>query len=142
MGFIILYMLLLIPMACLCEYIQTLGKTFIGNYSSFIFSGKNFEYNYLMYFLGLVIYACSVYFIYKLLKKRLDIIILSRTEKFLSVVFVLIGGILMFAAMIYVLFLMFGMTGNMNPEALLWITVAGWPVGTMIFLFIRLSMDM
>ena len=45
-------------------------------------------------------------------------------------------------AMIYVLFLMFGMTDNINPEALLWITVAGWPVGTMIFLFIRLSMDM
>ena len=142
MGFIILYMLLLIPVACLCEYIQTLGKIYIGNYSSFIFSGDNFRYNYVMYFIGMAIYAGSVYFLYKLLKKRLDIIILSRTEKFLSVVFVLIGGILMFAAMIFVLFLMFGMNDNIRPEALLWITAAGWPVGTMIFMFIRLSMDM
>lgn len=142
MGFLILYMVLLIPIACLCEYIQTLGKTFIGNYSSFITSGDNFEYNYLMYVVGFVIYAGAVYILYRLMKKRVDITVFSGAEKFGAVAVVLFFGILMFAAMIFVLFLMFGMTSNINPEALLWITVAGWPVGTMIFLFIRLSMDM
>ena len=95
-----------------------------------------------MYVVGFVIYAGAVYFLYRLMKKRVDITVFSGAEKFGAVAVVLFFGILMFAAMIYVLFLMFGMTSNMNPEALLWITVAGWPVGTMIFLFIRLSMDM
>ena len=143
MGIICLYMILAILSACLCGFIQTLGKVYIGPWSSFISSGDNYRYNYIMYVIGFVMFFAFLHLLYKaLLKKRLEATVMYKGDKIFAVIATIIGCILMFAALIFETLLLFGFTDNIGPEFLFYLTLIGWPIGTMIYLFVRLSMAM
>ena len=143
MGIICLYMLLVIFTACLCELVQLIGKVYIGPWSSFISTGDNYRYNYVMYFVGIVLFFGLLILLYKvMLKKKLETTELYRGDKIFAVISVIVGCILMFVALIAVAFVALGMTDNIGPEVMFYTTMIGWPVGTMIYLLVRLSMDM
>ncbi len=143
MGIICLYMLLAILAACLCEFVQLIGKVYEGPWSSFISSGDNYRYNYISYIVGLVLFFGILVLLYRvLLKKKLETTELYRGDKIFAVISVIVGCILMFVALIALIFVVLGMTDNIGPEVMFYTTMIGWPVGTMIYLLVRLSMDM
>ena len=71
------------------------------------------------------------------LKER--IIELKQSGIALKIIFSVIAvifSILMLAAIIFCLFLMAGLTDNMRPEWMLFMTALGWPIFTLVFLII------
>ena len=143
MGIICLYMLFVIIAACLCGYVQTLGKVYIGQWSTFISNGKNFRYNYIIYFIGFVLFFGVMIMLYKMLiKKHLETTVLYRGDKIFAIIVTIIGCVIMFASLVFESLLLFGMTDNIGPEVLVYMTVIGFPMGTMGYLILRLSMDM
>lgn len=143
MGIICLYMLLAILAACLCELVQLIGKVYLGTWSSFISTGDSYRYNYVMYFVGLVLFFGLLILLYKvMLKKKLETTEMYKGDKIFAVIAVIVGCILMFVALIAVILVVFGMTDNIGPEAMFYLTWIGWPVGAMIYLLVNLSMDM
>ena len=143
MGSICIYMVMTILSACLCGFVQTLGKVYAGQWSSFISYGDRFRYNYVIYFIGLVLFLASLNIIYKLfLKKKLEIIVFSSSDKVAAVAAVIIGCIIMFAALIMESFVILGRTGQLKPDVLFYLTLLGWPVGTMIYLLVKMNLDM
>lgn len=61
-----IYMLIVIAIACACSLLQIVNKRFDSTYSSFIFSGTNYKYNYFFYFLGFVLFITISFVTYKL----------------------------------------------------------------------------
>ena len=143
MGIICLYMLLVTITACLCGYVQTLGKVYVGTWSSFISNGNNFRYNYIIYSIGFVLFFGLMIMLYKILiKKHLETTVLYRGDKIFAIIVTIIGCVIMFASLVFESLLLFGMTDNIGPEVLVYMTVIGFPMGTMGYLILRLSMDM
>ena len=143
MGMIALYMLLVIVAAFVSAFVQTIAKVYVGPWSSFIADGDNYRYNYILYFIGLVMFCALVHLLYNvLLKKRLAETVIFRGDKIATVVVVLIGCALMFVALLAETFLLFGLTNNIGPDGLSYLTLLGWPVATAIYMFVRLSMDL
>ena len=143
MGSICLYMILTILSACLCGLVQTLGKVYLGQWSSFVSNGDNFRYNYVVYFIGLVLFLASLNILYKLiLKKKFESTEFYSTDKTVAVIIVVVGCILMFAALIMGAFAVLGMTDNLGPYVLFYLTLIGWPVGTLIYMLVKIMLDM
>lgn len=135
---ICLYMIILIAAACLGESVQMIGKIYVGEWSSFISSGSDFRYNYAMYIIGMVFFFGIMHVLYeRLLKARYDIRVKYFGENIFTCIVIIIGCILMFAAMIIEVLCIFGFTNNIGPDVLFWITMAGWPIGTAIYLLFR-----
>ena len=59
-----------------------------------------------------------------------------------AVIVVILMCIVMFAALVFVSFVILGMNSSLKPEVLFYITVIGWPMGTMIYMFVRLMLDL
>lgn len=134
-----LYMLLLSGVACGAALVQTLFRKYVGDYSSFIFSGSNYQYNYFMYFLGAAIYFFCVVFFYKKLlaqdfKNITKIRILYRIICWIVLIFWLVMVII--AEFLGLFFLVLGMTTNLQPEAFMVFSLVGWPGITFLFLVI------
>lgn len=131
-----LYLLLAVIVAGLSALIQMIGRKYAGHYSSFIFSGSDYEYNPILYFLGLAIFigfmiAGYVFF----LKKRISG--LSEADPLTKTLFPVIAAIfslLIIAAVVVCEVLILGMNFNMYPEAMFVITNFGWAVFCMGFM--------
>ena len=65
-----------------------------------------------------------------------------RGDKIFAVIVTIIGCVLMFASLVFEALLIFGITDNIGPDFLFYLTLCGWPAGTMVYLLVRLSMDM
>ena len=144
-GYESLYMLLATLAACGSALLQTLFKRFAYHYSSFIFSGSNYYYNVFMYILGIVIYFSAAYFLYKKYRERFESVtelnILLRIAAW--IVFLLWGFIMMISELMVLFALVLGLTNNLIPEILLYISIIGWPIVTVVFfgvLYIRKSL--
>ena len=140
MGSLVLYMVLTVLSAGLCFFIQTLGKEFLGQWSGFLFAGDSFRYNYVMYVIGLAIFCTSLSLMYKyIVQKKLETYSINKVA---AVIVVIIMCIVMFAALVFESFVILGMNSSLKPEVLFYITVIGWPIGTMIYMFVRLMLDL
>lgn len=140
MGSLVLYMVLTVLSAGLCFFIQTLGKEFLGQWSGFLFAGDSFRYNYVMYVIGLAVFCTSLILMYKyIVQKKLETYSINKVA---AVIVVIIMCIVMFAALVFESFVILGMNSSLKPEVLFYITVIGWPIGTMIYMFVRLMLDL
>ena len=135
-------MILMIAAAGICEFIQYLGKVYVGPWSSFVMAGDNFRFNYLSYTIGLVLFLCILFFSYRfILKKRFEKDTLYKLEKIIAVIIVIILSLIMVGVLVIVNLLILGFNNNIGSDVLLYITVIGWPAITMIFLFVNFSLD-
>ena len=140
MGSLVLYMVLTVLSAGLCFFIQTLGKEFLGQWSGFLFAGDSFRYNYVMYVIGLAVFCTSLSLMYKhIVQKKLETYSINKVA---AVIVVILMCIVMFAALLFESFVILGMNSSLKPEVLFYITVIGWPIGTMIYMFVRLMLDL
>ena len=133
-----IYLLAATMVAALAAAIQTVGRTYIGDYSSFIWSGSEYSYNAIFYILGIILFVGSLVLGYRyFLKKR---IVPFRDQsipvRIVFIVLALLFAILMLAAVVFALFTVVGMNDNMRPEILMEITVFGWPILTFVFLLV------
>lgn len=134
-----IFMLFAILIAIVSSMIQFLFKKFIGEDSSFFFLENYYRYNYIMYALGMLIFFVATFLIYKKLEKGFaHIAEISTPLKILAWAVLLIWGIVMFILEITMIFLFVtGLTDNIQPEALLYLTVIGWPTVTVLFIGIQ-----
>ena len=91
-----------------------------------------------MLMLGMALFIGFMVVGYKFfLKERIREIIQSGIAlKIIFPVIAVIFSILMLAAIIFCLFLMTGLTDNMRPDWMLFMTVLGWPIFTLVFLIV------
>ena len=52
-----LYLLATVIVAALAALLQTVGRTYEGKYSGFLFTGDEYSYNILFYILGIVLFV-------------------------------------------------------------------------------------
>ena len=138
LGAEVLYLLVSVIIAGLATLLQIVGRTYEGDHSSFIWSGSDYRYNPLFYMLGMALFIGFMVAGYKFfLKERIIELKQSGIElKIIFSVIAVIFSILMLAAIILCLFLMTGLTDNMRPEWMLFMTALGWPIFTLVFLII------
>ena len=143
LGWIFLYMLMMIVAAGICEFIQYLGKIYDGPWSSFVMDGDNFRFNYLSYTIGILLFLVILFFSYRfILKKKFETNTLYRYEKIVAVILVIFLSILMVVGLVAESILILGFTNNIGPDSMLWLTVLGWPAITMVFVLVNLCLDM
>lgn len=137
-----LYLLATVIVAGLAALLQTLGRTYEGKYSGFLFTGDEYSYNILFYILGIVIFVGFMVLGYRFfLSKRLTE--LYRTGAAIKIFFFVVAvlfALLMLAAIVFCLFLLLGMNDNMRPVWMENITGFGWPIFSLAFmLYIELK---
>ena len=125
----ILFLLIMIALAGVSAMIQTIGKDFAGKNSSFIFSSTNYDYNVLIYILGMVLFLGGMLVTYNFLMKKCMPVL--KEESGIRVVFGLLAflfSVVMLAVLVFTLFAMVGMAGNLKPDWMMLFTVIGWPI--------------
>ena len=131
----ILFLLIVVALAGMAAMIQTIGKEFAGNNSSFIFSSANYDYNVLIYNLGMAVFLGGMLVTYSfLLNKHMPVL---KEESGIRVAFGLLAfffSVTMVATNALALFAMVGMAGNLKPDWMMFFTVLGWPVLTFAFM--------
>lgn len=134
-GFEALYLLAMVIVACISSLMQLVGRKYVGEYSSFIFSGNNYDYNVFFYFLGLASFIGFMFIWYKFfLNKKISE--LSSVEIGVKIVFPLIAllfSALMLIAILVILIVVSGFD-NMLPESMFKFTLFGWPVICFVFM--------
>ena len=124
--------------ACIAVLIQMLFGVKTGTDSSFFFSSTYYDYNLLMYILGLVIYFFVMIIIIKKFGGKLDLI-----KKLGNAYKVMVCGFAMFAFLGLLHFLVLGMTISYKPEILCLFSFVGLPVITALsigFVLIKLCL--
>ena len=132
-----LYMLLLILVSCGAALLQTVHKKYAGTYSSFIFSGTNYQYNPFMYIVGIFVFVLAAFVLYvKILGKDHSLICnLNIPLRIVTwLVLILWGIVMVLAEFLSIICFVLGLSGNLLPESTMIFTVLGWPVITLIFL--------
>ena len=139
----ILFLLLAVVFAGVSAMIQTIGKEFAGNSSSFIFSSINYDYKALAYTLGMVLFFGGILVMYHfLLKKYMTAL---EEESGIRVVFGLMAFLFsaaMLAVIVFALFAMVGVAGNLKPDWMMLFTVIGWPIITFAFMIGMMILEM
>lgn len=143
LGFESLYMMILTLTATLSALLQTAFAKYSGHYSSFIFSGTNYKYNNPMYMLGVVIYFGIAFLLYKILfekhfKRLSDLNIPLRIV--LWIVLIIWGVVMVFAEALALFVFILGLSNNLTPGFLLFLTLFGFPAVTLIYLFVMMIM--
>lgn len=124
-----LFMLLLAGVMCLAAYIQFIGRECIGRTSGMIFSGDIYRYHYLAYAAGVVIYwACAVV-LYKLMMRPfvMELLEFSTGGKVFFCVLYVLWAAGTFIALVFLMFVLLGLTDSMSPGLAFAATVCGWP---------------
>ena len=131
-----LYLLASVIVAGLATLLQMAGRTYEGDYSSFIWSGSEYRYNAFFYMLGMALFVGFLIAGYRFfLKERISVLGQAGiAPKIIFPVIAVIFAVLMLAAIVFVLFLMTGLTDNMRPDWMLNLTCFGWPVFTLFFM--------
>ena len=131
----ILFLLIAVALAGAFAMFQTIGKEFAGESSSFIFSSTNYDYNVLIYVLGMALFLGGLLVTYHfLLKKYMPAL---KEESGIRVVFGVLAflfSVVMLAVLAFALFAMVGMAGNLKPDWMMFFTVIGWPILTFAFM--------
>ncbi|MCR4556488.1 MAG: hypothetical protein K5779_01520 [Saccharofermentans sp.] len=133
-----LYLLASVIVAGLAALLQMAGRTYEGDYSSFIWSGSEYRYNAFFYILGMALFVGFMIAGYRFfLRERISALGKAGiAPKIIFPVIAVIFAVLMLAAIVLVLFLMTGLTDNMRPDWMLNLTCFGWPVFTLTFMIV------
>jgi len=137
-GSEVLYLLASVIVAGLATLLQIACRSYEGNYSSFIWSGSEYRYNDFFYILGMILFVGFMITGYKFfLKERISN--LSQVGIVPKIIFSVIAlgfSILMLAAIVFSLFLMTGLTDNMRPLWMVYVTGFGWPIFCLVFMIV------
>ena len=133
-----IYLLASVIVAGLATLLQLVGRSYEGDYSSFIWSGSEYKYNPFFYLLGMAVFVGFMIAGYKFfLKERIKELKKSGVApKIIFPVISVIFSILMLAAIVFVLFLMTGLTDNMRPDWMSSLTGFGWPIFSLVFMIV------
>ena len=133
-----LYLLASTIVAGLAALLQTVGRSYEGDYSSFIWSGSEYRYNPFFYMLGLALFVgfMNAGYIFFLKKRMIYLNQKGITPKIVFLGVAVIFSLLMIATIVFGLFLMTGLTDNMRPNWMLNMTGFGWPVFCLVFMII------
>lgn len=135
-GFECLFLLFACMIAALSCMIQCIGRNFLTDYSSFIFSGSIYKYNLVFYILGLIVFISSIFSVDKMFFRK-KISFLGEPglpRKIVWGVIAALFGVIMIIALAASLFLILGLNDNMRPEILSNITGFGWPIFTFLYM--------
>lgn len=140
LGYESLYMFLVIVVAAFATFVQVLFRKYIEDYSSFIWSGRVYRYNYFMYALGVCIFAYGIYFLCNKFEKHFatfkEIHILL---KIIAVILLMLLAFAMFIIQFATLFVsILGLSNDIGPDAMYIITVIGWPFITVVYTIVKL----
>ena len=134
-GFEALYLLASVIVAGVSSIVQLMGREYESDYSSFIFSGHNYTYNYFFYIAGAVFFISFMISGYKtfLSKKMAGINWSGLAEILVFAIIALLFSVLMVAVILIFLIVISGYD-NMCPEELFILTLFGWPVFCFVFM--------
>lgn len=135
-GFECLILVLANAMAAIAMYVQMLGRTFIDRTDSFIFWSDNYQYNYVAYALGWLLFLTYLIVAYIFLLKRPMIWMKNFGTgcKVLYIFLALLFCFIMIFVLVLAMFFKLGFTENMFPENLIFVTIYGFPISTALFL--------
>ena len=138
LGKEILFLLCVTIAAAAGALLQFVGKKFLAADDSFLFRGTAYRYNIMMYLLGLVLFVAFVWFAYakhfKVTAERF-----RKEGTFMKFFYIVCSAVLclaMFTVLMGCDILMLGLTDDMRPEALFYLTGFGWPAGMLIFMIV------
>lgn len=133
-----LYLLATSVVAGIAALIQIVGRTYEGDYSSFIWSGSNYKYNVFFYIIGLALFVGFMFTGYKMfLQKRISNISQSGiVVKILFPVVALVFALVVLAIIVLIYLLITGLTDNMKPDIMFQITGFGWPIFCLVFMIV------
>ena len=138
-GRLLIELVMMIVLSSIAFYMQFLQRKSLGKIG-ILFSGTLYQYSYLMYFIGFVLFLLllGVFLVKvfsvecrKVLKKKL-------VCKIIFWVLSLIGVLIMFFSLAFLHFVMLGLGGAMSSNFLELVSLIGWPILT----FISMIVDM
>ena len=134
-GFEALYLLATVIAAGVSSIVQLMGREYESDYSSFIFSGHNYTYNYFFYIAGMVFFIGFMIagYIYFLSKKMAGINWSGLAEILVFAIIALLFSVLMVVVILIFLIVISGYD-NMCPEESFKLTLFGWPAFCFIFM--------
>jgi len=137
-GSEVLYLLASVIVAGLATLLQIVGRSYEGKYSSFIWSGSEYRYNDFFYILGMILFVGFMITGYKFfLKERISSLSqVGIVPKIIFSIIALFFSILMLAAIVFSLYSMTGLTDNMRPLWMAYVTCFGWPIFSLIFMIV------
>ncbi|MBO4415971.1 MAG: hypothetical protein J5824_08340 [Lachnospiraceae bacterium] len=136
LGMECLYLITLVVVACLAGLVQFIGRKYIGDHSSFIFSGSDYSYNVFAYLAGILLFAGYIFLTYKKLVNKHEVKIAEFTWQ-LKLILILVMLLFCFAMFICIameFFVILGFGDNMKPEILLVVTAVGLPAATAVYM--------
>ena len=131
-----LFLLCVTIAAAAADMLQFVGKKQQGEQTSFMFREILYEYNILPYLAGLILIVAFVYYVYtrRFRKTVREFRKETGIMKFLYITLAVLLCMVMFAVLVICALFILGLTGNMHPEALFYLTSFGWPVFTLVFM--------
>lgn len=135
-GMECLYMLAVIVIACIANMIQFIGRNYMNHYSGIIFSGDIYQYNFLSYICGALLFIITLFKLYRIILNN-HVIRLNDYKTISKIIFWIISVLLsfgMFLVIIAEMFLLLGLRDYMKPDVMSIMTVYGWPFITAIFM--------
>lgn len=135
-GFECLILVLANVVGVAAMYLQMLGRTFIDRTDSFLFWSDNYQYNYVAYATGWVLFLAYLIVSYIFLLRRPMIWMKNYGAgcKILYVFLALFFCFIMIFVLVLFMFFKLGLTENMLPENLLLVTIYGFPISTDVLL--------
>ena len=135
LGLECIYFIAVTVAAAAGALLQFVGRIHKDDYRN-LFAGSIYYYNIAVYMLGLLLFPGVVYFVYvKRFKKTVEKF--KKESGFMKFCYVLLAVLFsaaLFAVLIICDLFMLGLNDLMEPEALFYCTVFGWPAGLMIFM--------
>ena len=143
LGMECLYLLGAILAAMLGNMIQYIGKEYIGEHSSFIFRGDVYKYNMYAYIAGIAVFVEFILLCHKLLVKKFagNISDLHPAFKAVYILVTPLFGVLMVLGLLSELYIFLESGDALSPEILFVVTVAGWPVITVVYMIIVIALN-
>lgn len=130
-----LFLLKAVFIAAVANLVQFIGRKYEGDYSSFMFAGSNYHYNFLFYILGILLFFAFLTAAYgRFWKKRQEEIKNFKSSKIVGIgVIALTFALGMLVALALCNLALLGLGDNIKPKFLFGLTVFGWPIVTFIY---------
>lgn len=130
-----LFLLKAVFIAAVANLVQFIGRKYEGDYSSFMFAGSNYHYDFLFYILGILLFfAFLIAAYFRFWKGRQEEIKNFVKSKIVGIsVIALVFAFGMLVALVICNLALLGLGDNIKPKFLFGLTVFGWPIMTFIY---------
>lgn len=136
LGTLSLYMIITLVISSLSCAIQLIKCKEVDTYSDILFSGSIYQYNYLAYIIGTVIFFPSMMLLYKKFDRSFDIIKeVNLASKIITwIVLVIFNMIMLLLNGGISFYFILGLSNELSPSILFFITLLMWPMFTLIYI--------